>query len=83
MRQKHSLHEEATALEDALGLEGALRKVREQIANAHRMQRRHLYRLHDEIARRHWGPNGPWAGGRTPWDVPERPAKLPRQLPPG
>ena len=58
-RLGRSLQIEATALEDALGFEAAVIQVREQILSAPRPQRRRLYRLHDEIARRHWGAEGP------------------------
>jgi hypothetical protein len=54
-RLGRSLQIEATALEDALGFEAAVIQVREQILSAPRPQRRRLYRLHDETARRHWG----------------------------
>jgi hypothetical protein len=44
---------EASTLEDELGAEGAIAAIREKIAVADRTTRKHLYRLHDEIARRH------------------------------
>jgi hypothetical protein len=58
-RSVQALLAEASALEDELGPEGAVTRIREQISNAGRPQRRRLYRLHDEIARRHWGAAGP------------------------
>jgi hypothetical protein len=44
---------EASALEDEHGPARALQLVRDRILQADRNARRHLYRLHDEIARRH------------------------------
>lgn len=44
---------EADALEARFGAAGAVRHVREQIAHADRDARQHLYRVHDEIVRRH------------------------------
>lgn len=44
---------EADALEARLGPAGAVRHVRARIAEADRLARPHLYRLHDEIVRRH------------------------------
>lgn len=44
---------EADDLEARLGPSGAVRHVREQIAQARRDHRQHLYRVHDEIVRRH------------------------------
>jgi hypothetical protein len=43
----------ATALEEQLGAERAVRAIRNQIAVADRRGRELLYALHDEIARRH------------------------------
>jgi hypothetical protein len=48
-----ALSEEADELEAQFGPAGAVRHVRERIACAHRGARQHLYRLHDEIVRRH------------------------------
>lgn len=48
-----ALCEEADDLEARLGAAGAVRHVREKIAQAGRGGRQHLYRLHDEIVRRH------------------------------
>jgi hypothetical protein len=48
-----ALAQEADELEAQLGPDGAVRHVREQIAGAGRGPRQHLYRLHDEIVRRH------------------------------
>lgn len=48
-----ALSEEADDLEARYGAAGAVRHVREKIANAGRGTRQHLYRLHDEIVRRH------------------------------
>ena len=48
-----ALCHEADALEARLGAAGAVRHVREEIAQAGRTARQRLYRLHDEIARRH------------------------------
>jgi hypothetical protein len=50
-----ALSQEADALEAEYGPAGAVRHVREQIASASRGARQHLYRLHDEIVRRHPG----------------------------
>jgi hypothetical protein len=47
------LAQEADDLEAQYGPAGAVRHVREQIAGANRGARQHLYRLHDEIVRRH------------------------------
>lgn len=47
-----ALVEEADDLEARFGLAGAVDHVREQIAQADRAARQHLYRLHDEIIRR-------------------------------
>jgi hypothetical protein len=44
---------EADVLETRYGAAGAVRRVREQIAQADRDTRQHLYRVHDEIVRRH------------------------------
>jgi hypothetical protein len=44
---------EADALELQLGPEGAIRMLRSQIVRASREERERLYRLHDEIVRRH------------------------------
>ena len=48
-----ALSEEADDLEARFGRSGAVRHVREKIARADRGARQHLYRLHDEIVRRH------------------------------
>jgi hypothetical protein len=48
-----ALSEEADELEARFGPAGAVRHVREQIAHSGRTGRQHLYRLHDEIVRRH------------------------------
>lgn len=48
-----ALSDEADDLEARFGPVGAVRHVREQIARADRGARQHLYRLHDEIVRRH------------------------------
>lgn len=48
-----ALSEEADDLEARFGPAGAVRHVRAQIARANRGSRQHLYRLHDEIVRRH------------------------------
>ncbi|MDE2486218.1 MAG: hypothetical protein KGO51_02375 [Alphaproteobacteria bacterium] len=48
-----ALVEEADDLEARLGPAGAVSHVRDQIAQADRSARQHLYRLHDEIVRRH------------------------------
>ena len=45
----------ADALELELGAEGAVRMLRGQIVEAERESRAFLYRLHDEIVRRHPG----------------------------
>jgi hypothetical protein len=58
-RRERRLQTEATALEDALGFEAAVIRIRGQILSAGRPQRRRLYRLHDAIARRHRGADGP------------------------
>lgn len=49
----------ATALEEELGAERAVRAIRQQIPIADRRGRERLYSLHDEIARRHrwWLPD--------------------------
>ena len=52
MRADAALVAEADDLEARLGPDGAVAHVREQIAAAKRDARSHLYRLHDEIARR-------------------------------
>ena len=48
-----AIAEEADHLEARFGPVGAVRHVREQIARADRGARQHLYRVHDEIVRRH------------------------------
>jgi len=48
-----ALAAEADDLEARLGPNGAVRHVRARIAHAKRNARPHLYRLHDEIVRRH------------------------------
>jgi len=48
-----ALSQEADDLEAQFGPAGAVAHIREQIANASRGARQHLYRLHDEIVRRH------------------------------
>ena len=48
-----ALSEEADDLEARFGAAGAVRHVREQIASTGRGTRQRLYRLHDEIVRRH------------------------------
>lgn len=48
-----ALCDEADDLEARLGPAGAVSHIREQIARADRGARQHLYRLHDEIVRRH------------------------------
>ena len=48
-----ALSEEADELEARFGPASAVQHVREQIAGASRGARQHLYRLHDEIVRRH------------------------------
>ncbi|HEX3699794.1 MAG TPA: hypothetical protein VHV27_03880 [Phenylobacterium sp.] len=48
-----ALASEADDLEVRFGPVGAVDHVREQIAAARREARPHLYRLHDEIVRRH------------------------------
>jgi hypothetical protein len=60
------LEAEASAMEDELGPAAAIQRVRDMIVRAGRPERRRLYRLHDEIARRHQarrvGPEEPsWA----------------------
>jgi hypothetical protein len=47
------LCEEADELEARFGPAGAVAHVRDQIARSGRGARQHLYRLHDEIVRRH------------------------------
>lgn len=49
------LWSEADALELELGPEGAIRLLRARIIEAEREGRERLYRLHDEIVRRHPG----------------------------
>jgi hypothetical protein len=49
------LWSEADALELELGAEGAIRALRARIIEAERDARERLYRLHDEIVRRHPG----------------------------
>jgi hypothetical protein len=44
---------EANALERELGYRGAVQALRDRIAHAERADRRRLYQLHDEIARKH------------------------------
>jgi hypothetical protein len=58
-RAERGLRNEASTLEDTLGFQGALKLVRQWILKADRPHRRRLYRLHDEIARRHWPLGGP------------------------
>lgn len=48
-----ALSDEADDLEARFGPAGAVRHVRDQIAHSDRGARQHLYRLHDEIVRRH------------------------------
>jgi hypothetical protein len=48
-----ALSQEADELEAQFGPAGAVQHIREQIAGAGRGARQHLYRLHDEIVRRH------------------------------
>jgi hypothetical protein len=52
----------ATALEDELGAQRAVRAIRQQITAADRRGRKRLYSLHDEIARRH----GWWLSDANP-----------------
>ena len=44
---------EANQLERELGYSGAVHALRERIAHAERADRRRLYQLHDELARKH------------------------------
>jgi hypothetical protein len=53
LRAGLALSEEADDLEARLGAAGAVSHVREKIARADRGARQRLYRLHDEIVRRH------------------------------
>jgi hypothetical protein len=53
LKAETALMAEADDLEARLGPAEAVRHVREMIAQARRDARPHLYRLHDEIARRH------------------------------
>jgi hypothetical protein len=53
LKAETALMAEADDLEERLGPAEAVRHVREMIAQAKRDARPHLYRLHDEIARRH------------------------------
>jgi len=53
LKAETALMAEADDLEARLGAAEAVRHVREMIAQAKRDARPHLYRLHDEIARRH------------------------------
>jgi hypothetical protein len=48
-----ALVQEADELEARYGADGAVLHVRDRIAQADRAARQHLYRLHDEIVRRH------------------------------
>lgn len=48
-----ALSEEADDLEARFGPAGAVRFVRDKIARSDRSARQRLYRLHDEIVRRH------------------------------
>jgi len=48
-----ALSDEADALEARFGPAGAVRYVRDRIASSDRGARQRLYRLHDEIVRRH------------------------------
>jgi hypothetical protein len=52
---QQDLWAQADALELELGAEGAVRMLRGQIVEAERETRAFLYRLHDEIVRRHPG----------------------------
>jgi len=52
---ERDLWAEADALELELGPEGAIRRLRNEITEAERERRQRLYRLHDEIVRRHPG----------------------------
>jgi hypothetical protein len=52
-RSQMKLEAEAEALEDEHGPAAAILLLRNRIAHADRAARRRLYRLHDEIARRH------------------------------
>ena len=54
-RHPVDLWAEADALELEHGAEGAVRLLRERIIGAERDARARLYRLHDEIVRRHPG----------------------------
>ena len=53
------LESEASAMEDEFGAAGAIELVRDMIVRADRPERRRLYRLHDEIARRHTSRRDP------------------------
>jgi hypothetical protein len=53
LRAGLALSEEADDLEARFGAAGAVSHVREKIAAADRGARQRLYRLHDEIVRRH------------------------------
>jgi len=53
LRAGLALSEEADDLEARLGTAGAVSHVREEISRADRGARQRLYRLHDEIMRRH------------------------------
>lgn len=44
---------EANQLERELGYSGAVQALRDRIAHAERADRRRLYQLHDELARKH------------------------------
>jgi hypothetical protein len=50
---QQDLWAKADALELEFGAEGAIRMLRGQIVEAERDSRAYLYRLHDEIVRRH------------------------------
>jgi hypothetical protein len=50
---RRAIAAEAQALEREHGYPGAVQVLRERIVQADRPGRRRLYRLHDEIARRH------------------------------
>lgn len=52
-REPAKLLAEASALEDEFGPEHAIERLRDRIAEADRKDRKRLYRLHDEIVRRH------------------------------
>jgi hypothetical protein len=53
LRAGLALSEEADDLEARFGPSGAVSHVREKIIRADRAARQRLYRLHDEIVRRH------------------------------